>query len=55
MMNKENIDSNHDTDIVPEHLLKHSNILSWDEQLIIEFIRNNPDEKEKLFQQITNK
>lgn len=50
MMNKENIDSNNDTDIVSEHLLKRSNILSWDEQQIIEYIRQHPEEKEKLIE-----
>jgi hypothetical protein len=49
-MNKENIDSIHDTDIVPEYLLKFSNTLNWEEKQLTEYIRNHPEEKEKLIE-----
>lgn len=36
-------------DYVPVKILKKSD-LSWDEQQIIEYIRNHPEEKEKIIE-----
>ena len=41
---KSDVDDNN----VSPALLKRSSILSWEEKQLIDFVRNNPEEKDKL-------
>ena len=34
----------------PEHLLKRSNVLSWDERQLIEYVRNHPEERNHIIE-----